>query len=149
MTARPTVEEAARAATADADIVDRLRDIAHRWGNHNDRREAAVEILQLRAQVARDNEHYNAVRNMSEKHRALWVEAQQECDRLREAAREMVKALEFYANPKRYEGPNQRPIAGDKFTAPDAAYLQDVTRDHGAIARAALSLAVAAGLKEE
>lgn len=48
-------------------------------------------------------------------------------------------ALEFYADPRRYYGPNQRPIAEDKFAQPNDAYLRDVTRDGGEIARKALS----------
>lgn len=47
-------------------------------------------------------------------------------------------ALEFYADPRRYDGPNQRPIEGDPYAKPDAAYIMDVTRDNGAIAKKAL-----------
>jgi len=48
-------------------------------------------------------------------------------------------ALRFYADPKRYEGPNQRAEPGDEWTAPDAPYRQDVGRDNGRNARAALA----------
>jgi hypothetical protein len=51
----------------------------------------------------------------------------------------LIDALKFYADGKRYSGPNQRLVNGDKYTAKDAAYMKDVTRDGGAIARAALA----------
>lgn len=47
-------------------------------------------------------------------------------------------ALEFYADPRRYDGPNQQPIPDDPYAKPDAAYIMDVTRDHGSIAVKAL-----------
>lgn len=50
----------------------------------------------------------------------------------------MVRALEFYADQRRYDGPNQRPIDGDPHADDGAVYIKDVTRDHGAIAIAAL-----------
>ena len=54
--------------------------------------------------------------------------------------RELEAALGFYADPERYHGANQRAIGDrDPFTAKEAPYMQDVTRDRGAIARAALS----------
>ncbi len=52
----------------------------------------------------------------------------------------LVKALEFYANPHRYDGPNRQAIEGDPYAKTDDVYLRDVTRDHGEIARAALAL---------
>jgi hypothetical protein len=52
----------------------------------------------------------------------------------------LIAALEFYADPKRHEGANQRNDADDKFSN-GSAYLFDVTRDGGGIARAALKLA--------
>lgn len=51
----------------------------------------------------------------------------------------LVKALEFYADLRRYNGANQRPIPDDPFAKPDAVYIQDVTRDNGAVAIAALA----------
>jgi hypothetical protein len=53
----------------------------------------------------------------------------------------LTEALTFYADPKRYQGPNQKAIDGDKFNpkGDDAVYYHDVSRDHGEIARAALS----------
>ena len=54
----------------------------------------------------------------------------------------MASALEFYADHQRYDGGNQsmrRFPDGDPWTAPDAPYLQDVTRDHGSIARTTLT----------
>jgi hypothetical protein len=53
----------------------------------------------------------------------------------------LVKALEFYADPKRYDGPNMQPIPNDIYAKPDAAYIMDVTRDGGSIARKALAVA--------
>lgn len=40
------------------------------------------ELAKLRAQMARDEEHYRASQAMSEKHRRNWVEVCQERDRL-------------------------------------------------------------------
>ena len=50
------------------------------------------------------------------------------------------KALGFYADPTRYHGPNQRLDAPDEWSERVGltAYRLDVTRDQGAIARAAL-----------
>lgn len=50
------------------------------------------------------------------------------------------EALEFYADGERYNGPNQRLVGDDKYTRADAAYLKDVTRDGGDLARRALAL---------
>lgn len=50
----------------------------------------------------------------------------------------LEKALSFYADPIRYQGPNQMAEPGDKWTPEDAPYRQDVSRDNGSIARAAL-----------
>jgi hypothetical protein len=47
-------------------------------------------------------------------------------------------ALKFYADPRRYDGPNQRPIEDDPYASRDSVYIHDVTRDKGKIARAAL-----------
>ena len=59
-------------------------------------------------------------------------EARAEVERLR-------SALGFYSQPVRYDGPNQRSIPGDPYTAADSAYMNDVCRDGGEIARAALA----------
>ena len=48
------------------------------------------------------------------------------------------EALEFYADPNRYNGANQRNDGTDKWSG-DKPYIQDVTRDGGAIAREALA----------
>lgn len=50
----------------------------------------------------------------------------------------LEKALSFYADPIRYQGPNQMAEPGDKWTPEDATYRQDVSRDNGSIARTAL-----------
>lgn len=55
----------------------------------------------------------------------------------------LVKALEFYADPTRYDGPNQRLIGSDPFTPQDQGYRQDVIRDGGNIAREAIAKASA------
>lgn len=53
---------------------------------------------------------------------------------------DILQALEFYADQRRYDGPNQGPIPDDPHAKPDAAYIMDVTRDHGTIAAKALRL---------
>jgi hypothetical protein len=53
----------------------------------------------------------------------------------------LVKALQFYADYDRYNGPNQRLIGTDSYTPEGQGYLQDVTRDDGNIAREALAKA--------
>lgn len=59
-----------------------------------------------------------------------------------EAVRDgLVKALGFYARVAAHNGPNQRNVGSDPYTPPDAAYVQDITRDGGSIARAALTSA--------
>lgn len=52
---------------------------------------------------------------------------------------DLVRALEFYADPRRYRGPNQNPITDDPYAKPDQVYIQDVSRDDGSIARAILA----------
>lgn len=49
----------------------------------------------------------------------------------------LVKALEFYADPRRYMGPNQRNDFSDPYSP--GPYLQDVSRDGGEIARVTLA----------
>jgi hypothetical protein len=60
--------------------------------------------------------------------------------RLRAENERLREALTFYADKKRYRGANQRLNGPDKFTenAGLTAYLLDVTRDDGLIARNAL-----------
>lgn len=48
------------------------------------------------------------------------------------------KALCFYADPLRYHGANQRLDGPDEFTPESMPYRQDVTRDGGKIAIAAM-----------
>lgn len=64
-------------------------------------------------------------------------------DKMKEAIaaviRESVKSLRFYADPKRYEGDNQRLVGEpDVYQPKDCPYLWSVNRDGGKIARAAL-----------
>lgn len=58
---------------------------------------------------------------------------------LRKENARLRNALSFYADGRRYQGANQRPIPDDPFAKPDAVYILDVTRDHGSIATAALA----------
>ena len=51
---------------------------------------------------------------------------------------ELENALRFYADPVRYQGPHQLPRPDDPYTPPDAAYMVDIIRDGGQIARKAL-----------
>lgn len=53
----------------------------------------------------------------------------------------MREALEFYAEQRRYNGPNQNNPGDDPHTPPDAPYFTDVTRDGGERARAAIEKA--------
>lgn len=53
--------------------------------------------------------------------------------------RRLREALEFYADPRRYNGPNQYNPGDDPHSPQHAAYLTDVTRDNGGRAYAALS----------
>lgn len=69
---------------------------------------------------------------------ALFSEMMDEAGELRDEITRLRWALEFYADFRRYEGANQRPLEDDPYSKPDAAYIQDVTRDRGGIARAAL-----------
>jgi hypothetical protein len=64
-----------------------------------------------------------------------------ELRRLHEQNQELLEALEFYADKKRYEGPNQQRELGDKFTPESDCYRMDVCRDNGAIARIAIARA--------
>ena len=65
--------------------------------------------------------------------------ATRERDEARAEVEGLRSALGFYSQPVRYDGPNQRPIPGDQYTAADSAYMNDVCRDGGEIARAALA----------
>lgn len=60
-------------------------------------------------------------------------------DQLRADNEKLVKALQFYSDHRRYDGPNQTPIANDPYSRSDMVYIYDVTRDQGAIARTALA----------
>ena len=60
------------------------------------------------------------------------------CDEKNAEIERLRAALEFYADSRRYEGGNQRPIQTDPHQPPDCPYLWDVTRDRGKIAEAAL-----------
>lgn len=58
-----------------------------------------------------------------------------------ERVAELEAALKFYAEPRRYDGPNQNNPGNDPHTKSDALYFTDVTRDGGGRASAALSKA--------
>lgn len=61
--------------------------------------------------------------------------------RLIASAPDLVEALRFYAEQRRYDGPNQNNPGNDPHTPEHAPYFTDVTRDGGDRARAALSKA--------
>jgi len=65
-------------------------------------------------------------------------EAADELERLRASNKQMAEALRFYADERRYGGPNREPIKDDPFGLPDDPYIRDVTKDGGTLARAAL-----------
>ena len=56
-------------------------------------------------------------------------------DEARAQLAEVIKALEFYANPIRYNGPNQRNSGNDPYST--GPYILSVERDNGEIARRA------------
>jgi len=51
----------------------------------------------------------------------------------------LAEALRFYSEPERYRGPRQPSFDGDPYTTPFSPFMQDITRDDGQIARAALA----------
>lgn len=54
---------------------------------------------------------------------------------------ELEKALRFYADKRRYLGPNQHPIPDDPYQPADMrSYMYDTCRDGGEVARKALGL---------
>ncbi len=57
---------------------------------------------------------------------------------LQEERNALRHALAFYADSKRHQGPNKRPVEDDPYTEPGAPYMQDVVRDSGELAQAAL-----------
>ena len=58
-------------------------------------------------------------------------------DLMNENAR-LRTALEFYADPRRYDGPNMPAILNDPYSPEGLGYRYDVTRDNGKIAQKAL-----------
>lgn len=52
-------------------------------------------------------------------------------------AAELLAALKFYADPRKYEGPNQRADSDEEAVA---SYRVDVTRDRGEKARHAIAI---------
>ena len=54
----------------------------------------------------------------------------------------LIAALAFYADSRRYDGPNQKPIGNDPYAPDDLVYRYDVTRDRGAVAFKALQNAL-------
>jgi hypothetical protein len=73
---------------------------------------------------------------------ADWLDAQQtaELSALHARIASLEAAVGFYADHRRYEGPNQSPIDGDPFQPEDmTSYIWDVHRDGGEIARKALA----------
>ena len=75
---------------------------------------------------------YNAETRVSAKQAAEIVQLRSQVERL-------TTALEFYADRRRYQGANQRPIPGDKFQPEGVVYRWCIERDGGDIAKLALS----------
>jgi hypothetical protein len=95
-----------------------LMEIPKVWPGHLES-EAATEITQLRADLTACVNARNA--------------AVLEGERMR-------LALEFYADPRRYLGPNQRAIPNDPYDPErERWYILDITKDNGDIARTALA----------
>jgi hypothetical protein len=65
------------------------------------------------------------------------VNHQETIDLMNEVAR-LRTALLFYADSRRYEGPNTNPIPDDPYQPKELVYRLDVSRDGGQIARNAL-----------
>lgn len=74
--------------------------------------------------------------------RSYYAEADNS-DALRKECEALRRALSFYADPTRYHGPNQPQDGHDEWSERVGlrAYRLDVTRDQGAIARAAVGAA--------
>jgi hypothetical protein len=72
--------------------------------------------------------------NEADSYHRFWIEERQK--RL-----ELEKALKFYADSQRYEGPNAQPIPNDPYAPADLVYRYDVTRDRGSVARKAIAAA--------
>lgn len=53
--------------------------------------------------------------------------------------RRLEEALRFYATEERYSSVNRKNDGTDPYTPADAPYYQDIGRDYGAVARAALT----------
>jgi hypothetical protein len=95
-----------------------------------------LEAMQAQLQHAQDQwtftaEELRRTREVADRAETQLAQVTRERDGMREA-------LTFYADDSRYNGGNQRPVVNDPFTPEGNPYRQDVTRDRGAIARAAL-----------
>src|SRR5574343_245781 len=99
-------------------------DCGHVWHSHNEQESTVVAENTLGAKVweqrARD---------------ALAV-----ATKFHKRAQRLEWALRFYADERRYHGPNQRAawFKGDEYGPDSAGYFKDVTRDGGHIARTIL-----------
>lgn len=58
--------------------------------------------------------------------------------RLSSVNADLLAALRFYADSRRYEGGNRQPLEDDPHQPIGLVYRLDVTRDHGRIAAAAI-----------
>jgi acetyl-CoA carboxylase carboxyltransferase component len=72
-------------------VADELANWVLRINNLCNEKDAEIEKLQ--AQIARDEEHYQAAMKMFEKQRKLWVEACQENTHLRAALSSRLRLL--------------------------------------------------------
>ncbi len=94
--------------------------------------QTAAELADVKADFANQSENRVVIS------RKLYAELLARSVHPAQGEATMREALEFYADPTRYHGPNQRNDHADKWSG-ESPYIQDVTRDGGAIARAALA----------
>lgn len=109
--------------------------------------EAQAEVARLTADLAEcyrlsgfdhgGNDYNWLAKNAVSAVRELRIESDEKGELEAEVAR-LRAALKFYADERRYRGPNQPAFDGDEFTTDAGPYMVDVSRDWGRIARAAL-----------
>ena len=105
-------------------------------------RELAAATRERDAAITERDENegvFKVWRRRCEENDAEIVKLKRERDEALAEGERLRHALGFYSQPVRYDGPNQTPIPGDSYTTADSAYMNDVCRDGGEIARAALA----------
>ena len=112
---------------------DFARDLERALATATRERDAAI--------IERDENEgvFKVWRRRCEENDAEIVKLKRERDEARAEVAQLRHALDFYSQPVRYGAPNQQPIPGDQYTTADSAYMNDVCRDGGEIARAALA----------